>query len=319
MNSYKFVNYKLRPQKQIERGLLAVLLNDFSRTIGKKINYIGMGSLMYVDFTYFNKNCQLDKMISIEKMEDKNGNYDKKKERRFKNNKPLSKIELWTQSVSDAIEDMPLHENGFIWLDYDEQIATDTIDDLERIIEKLSATCLVAITFNGGTHPKYKSKSVVNIELCEKDYKGYRVENTTDKMLSFTKDNYAQVSIQICETYLEDKVEYYNKIFGRNFSMNRISEIHYNDNAKMTTFVWAFINENEEASAILKSKFDDFEGKGKVNLSMDSLTLYEKMQLDRCMPEEIEDLAIEMGLEPSTVNNYIKYAKYIPEYSEVCF
>lgn len=45
MNSYDTVNYKIRPQKQIERGLISQLVNTFSNFIGKRINYIGMGSL----------------------------------------------------------------------------------------------------------------------------------------------------------------------------------------------------------------------------------------------------------------------------------
>ena len=124
MNSYSVINYKLRPQKQIERGLIAQLLNDFSRTIGNPINYIGMGSLVFADFIYFNKNCQLQKMISIEKMTDKEGNFDGKKEKRFLNNKPFSTIELISKTVSEAIDEIPLDENAFIWLDYDGQIET---------------------------------------------------------------------------------------------------------------------------------------------------------------------------------------------------
>lgn len=52
MNSYDTVNYKIRPQKQIERGLISQLVNTFSNFIGKRINYIGMGSL-YLQILFF--------------------------------------------------------------------------------------------------------------------------------------------------------------------------------------------------------------------------------------------------------------------------
>ena len=82
MNSYDTVNYKILPQKQIERGLISQLVNTFSNFIGKRINYIGMGSLYFADFVFFNKNCTINKMISIEKMMD-NGEYNIQKEKRF--------------------------------------------------------------------------------------------------------------------------------------------------------------------------------------------------------------------------------------------
>lgn len=317
MNSYKSVNYKLRPQKQIERGLMAVLLNDFTSVLNREINYIGMGSLLFADFTFFNKYCKLKRMISIEKMLDKNGNYDEKKEKRFRNNKPLEKIELLSKSVSDAIEDLPLDESAFIWLDYDDQLETNVIDDLEQIVENLTATCLLAITFNGGIAKKYKSKNELDIDGCERDFAPYRVEDASVVIPKFNKDNYAQVSSSICERYLKEKVNYYNDIYSKNFSMERISEIHYSDDAKMTTFIWAIIDESNERSYEIKQKILAFEGRGDIRLSMDSLTLYEKMRLDRCRPSEIEELTNEMGLDVATVEKYYKYAKYIPEYSEV--
>ena len=319
MNSYNIVNYKLRPQKQIERGLLAVLINDFATVLGKDINYVGMGSLLFVDFTFFNKYCRLKRMISIEKMLDQEGNFDKNKEKRFINNKPLDKIELISQPVSDAIDEMPLDENGFIWLDYDGQIETETIDDLERIIEGIQVTCILAITFNGGASKKYKSDNKINLEACERDFEPYRVEDSGEVIPLFNKDNYGMVSSMICEKYLLDKVGYYNDIYGKNLSMERISEVHYSDNAKMTTLVWAIINEEDECANEIRKKFETFEGAGEIRLSMENLTLYEKMRIDRCPLNKVEELATEMGLDMDTIHKYLKYAKYIPEYSEVYY
>ena len=62
MNSYEKINYKLRPQKRIERALIAQLINNFQHIIGEKINYIGMGSLFYADFVYFNRYCDLNRI-----------------------------------------------------------------------------------------------------------------------------------------------------------------------------------------------------------------------------------------------------------------
>ena len=317
MNSYSVINYKLRPQKQIERGLIAQLLNDFSRTIGNPINYIGMGSLVFADFIYFNKNCQLQKMISIEKMTDKEGNFDGKKEKRFLNNKPFSTIELISKTVSEAIDEIPLDENAFIWLDYDGQIETTTIDDLENIIKNISVSCIVAVTFNGGIAKQYKSNSIVNIDQCESDFAPYRIEDEKDQIGKFNKDNYSQIASAICEKYIFNRVEFYNDLFDKKLSISKISDIHYQDNAKMITLLWGVIDTESEYAPKLKEKFDSFEAKGSTYLTMDSLTLFEKMQLDRCPYEKRAELIEQIGLDEQTVNMYYKYSRYIPEYSEV--
>lgn len=37
MNSYEKINYKLRPQKRIERALIAQLINNFQHIVGEKV------------------------------------------------------------------------------------------------------------------------------------------------------------------------------------------------------------------------------------------------------------------------------------------
>lgn len=316
MNSYNTTNYKLRPQKQIERGIFAQLLNDFTRILGSPVNYIGMGSLFFADFTYFYKNCQLDRMISIEKMLDKDGNFDLKKEKRFLNNKPLEKIELLSKTVSDAVDDLPLDNSSFIWLDYDGTFNTGIIDDLEKIIMGISKSCILAISINRGVDPVYKSGKEVNINLCEDDYGKYRVDDgvLVDR---FKLDNYSQVALDICDHYLHEKILFYNKLFAKNLEFKKIGSIKYQDGAKMLTVVWSVIDTTDLKATELKTKFEEFEAKDGIDLKMGPITLYEKQILDRCPKEKLDDKIESIGLDKSLVDQYFKYAKYIPEYTEV--
>lgn len=59
MNSYNVINYKIRPQKQIERGIMAELVNEFTAIIGTSIDYVGMGSLYFADFVFLIKIVKL--------------------------------------------------------------------------------------------------------------------------------------------------------------------------------------------------------------------------------------------------------------------
>lgn len=316
MNSYNIVNYKLRPQKQIERGIFADLLNDFTWILGTPVNYIGMGSLFFTDFTYFNKNCHLNRMISIEAMVDKNGDFDYKKEKRFINNKPLDKIELLPKSVSDAIEDLPLDSSAFIWLDYDGTFNTGIIDDLEKIIKGITKPCILAISVKRGVDSMYKSHQEIAVDRCNEDYKTYRVDDgEADEELN--KDNYTMVALDICSRYLKEKTKTYNGLYGKKLEFSKIGSIQYEDGAKMLTVIWSVLDIEDSKAEELQRKYSEFEAKNGLNLKMEHLTLYEKQILDRCPREELDTKIEELGLERSLVDQYYKYAKYVPEYTEV--
>lgn len=318
MNSFNVINYKLRPQKQIERGLIAQLINDFSHVLKGEINYIGMGSLLFADFVYFNKNCHLGKMFSIEKMTNESGEYDHKKEKRFRNNKPLAKIELIPKAVNDAIDDLPLDEPAFIWFDYDGEIETSTIDDLEKLIRNINTSSLIAITYNSGTAKKYKSCGEINLAKIEQDFSDYRMSEL-ESIENFTKDNYSEIASKICTAYLKGRNNLYNSIYKRNFKLEELSKITYKDNAKMTTIIWSFLDLNDDKTPAIQEILQNFEGKGKLDLRMESLTLYEKQQLDRCSEENLDTLIDEIGLDKNTVEKYYRFSRFIPEYSEVYF
>ncbi|MCM1232542.1 MAG: hypothetical protein NC489_20655 [Ruminococcus flavefaciens] len=314
MNSYEKINYKLRPQKRIERALIAELINNFEHIIGEKVNYIGMGSLFYTDFVYFNKYCNLNKMISIEMMDDENGEYDSQKETRFRNNKPLDSIMLIPKKTSEAIEELPFDESNFIWFDYDGCFEPSIISDVENIIEKTSQSSIIAISYNDFIPKQYKSKRELNIDKCKREFNEYILDGVDD---NFTVDDYSKIAAGICESYLKEKVGDYNKINGADFALKRLSKVEYQDGAKMNTLIWVLLDKSKPYAESFDEKIWESEICGELNLKMEILTLFEKQLLDRKSIEDKEQTAEEMGLDLETVEQYYKYAKYIPEYTEV--
>lgn len=232
----------------------------------------------------------------------------------FNFNKPLSEIELIPKSVSEAIEDLPLSDNNFVWLDYDGQIEPYMINDLNEIIKKTLATSLIAITYNSGIASRYKSKQEIYIEKCEKEYRDFRTQDDTKK---FDKDNYSELALEICEHYLMTKLQDYNNFYKRKMKFEKISNIKYQDGAKMNTIIWVLVDEAQLDSGLLIEKLRQCEISGDVNLTMQVLTLYEKQCLDRCNEKDKANLIKQMGIDQSTIDKYYKYSKYIPEYTEV--
>lgn len=317
MNSYEKINYKLRPQKRIERALIAQLINNFEHIIGEKINYIGMGSLFYSDFVYFNQYCNLNKMISIELMEDENGVYDEKKEKRFKNNKPLDSIQLIPKSVSEAIDELPFEQSNFIWFDYDGGFEPTIILDIENVIEKTTRSSIIAVSYNDFIPKQYRSNQELYIEKCEKEYSDFILDGVES---NFTVKGYARIAAGICERYIEEKTDFYNSVKGTNFILKRLSKVEYQDGAKMNTLIWVLLDENELDLKTFEQKIAESEVYGELNLKMEILTLFEKQLLDRKPATDRKDrkkTAEELGLDLETVEQYYKYAKYIPEYTEI--
>lgn len=314
MNSYEKINYKLRPQKRIERALIAELINNFEHIIGEKINYIGMGSLFYTDFVYFNKCCNLNKMISIEMMDDENGEYDNQKERRFRNNKPLNAIKLIPKKTSEAIGELPFDESNFIWFDYDGCFEPFIISDLEGVIEKTTKSSIIAVSYNDYIPKQYRSKKELHIEKCKKEYSEFILDGVNS---DFTVEDYTKIAVGICEKYIEEQVGFYNSVNGTNFILEKLSKVEYQDGAKMNTLIWVLLDENAPYAQSFKQNIAKSEICGELNLKMEILTLFEKQQLDRKPVADREKTAEEMGLDLETVDQYYKYAKYIPEYTEV--
>lgn len=85
----------------------------------------------------------------------------------------------------------------------------------------------------------------------------------------------------------------------------------------MLTVVWSVIDTTDLKATELKTKFEEFEAKGGIDLKMGPITLYEKQILNRCPKEKLDDKIESIGLDKSLVDQYFKYAKYIPEYTEV--
>ena len=317
MNSYNVINYKIRPQKQIERGIMAELVNEFTAIIGTSIDYVGMGSLYFADFVFFNKNCKINRMISIEKMQDNVDNgIDENKLKRFSFNKPLSKIELIGKSVTEAIADIEFKESTFVWFDYDGEFEPSIIEDLDKTIAKMKHTSLIAFSVNAGLSKKYKSKEKEYMqEACQKDYSYYLIDDSGKDSLLIEIDKYSKKTIEICEAYLKDKVIKRNKVKKTNYELMKVCDFKYQDGAKMVTNIYLLVDRSKTETDNLLQRLGKYGEQGTIDLSMDVLTLYEKQSLDRC--DNVDSFINDTGLDKKTVDKYFKYSKYIPEYTEI--
>ena len=118
--SYKKIDYRLRPAKNVERKMLAEAFNRLSKFAPvNSYRYIGMGSLYFSDFILFHRSLGFQKMISIEAEEKE------PQQERFKFNKPFNCVDIKFGFTSKILPNLNWDTRDVIWLDYDGKLNLD--------------------------------------------------------------------------------------------------------------------------------------------------------------------------------------------------
>jgi len=317
MNSYSKINYKLRPQKCIERKLFSNFINEVSNELKCKFNYIGMGSLYYADHLHFYKNCNIENLLSIEDMYDKNGNYDKLKCQRFNNNIPLHDIKLIAKKTSDAINDFDYSKNNFIWFDYDGCLEPYMIKDVDMLSNKVKETTVLAVTINLNYHKRYLKSNTVNTKRMFDDFKEYADSNLVEK--AFLNSEYEKTILRLFNYIIEYNLRTSNALQSQEnqkIESRQHSIIKYKDGSCMITILWVLLK-NENINRSFSDTLDNSEIKGSKDLSIGHITNLEKRMLDLYRNDNYKIISQYMGIEEADIEKYYELQKYIPDYAEV--
>ena len=147
MSTSKFVNYSLRPSKNIQRQLaFAGIRTLMSRLNMTSAMYIGFGSIWFTDFVMAHNILDIDQMISMENNETVF--------RRAKFNAPYASVSVRKGSSSEVLptlyDDVELNTIPWvIWLDYDSAFDENAVDDTRTAIERSPTGTILLVTFNG--------------------------------------------------------------------------------------------------------------------------------------------------------------------------
>ncbi|REA63571.1 hypothetical protein DSL64_03770 [Dyadobacter luteus] len=157
--SFRKINYKLRPAKTVERKMITESFRKLSAFNHiSDYQYIGFGSIYFVDFVLFHKHLGIKKMISIEK--------DANAQSRVEFNKPFSCIDMHFDTSSNVLPKLELDRPSIIWLDYDGKLSTDCLSDLSTTCSNLAPGSVLMATLN------VQAESIINIAKDEKQEEG---------------------------------------------------------------------------------------------------------------------------------------------------
>lgn len=147
MSTSQFVNYSLRPSKNIQRQLAFQGIKTLvSRLDLRSAVYIGFGSIWFTDFIMAHNVLSIDHMISMEKHETIF--------RRAEYNAPYASVSVRMGSSAEVLptlyDDVSINVKPWVmWLDYDGDLDERSIDDTREAIERAPASTILLLTFDG--------------------------------------------------------------------------------------------------------------------------------------------------------------------------
>ncbi len=99
--------------------------------------YVGFGSVWFSDFVLFHRALGIRNMLSIEQA--------KQSQLRFEANKPFA-IDIDFRSSSLVLPELDYDRRQFIWLDYDDPITLDMVNDIAAITRRASSGTVLVVS-----------------------------------------------------------------------------------------------------------------------------------------------------------------------------
>jgi hypothetical protein len=138
--SFERIDYQLRYNKHIERKIVFDLLGKARQVLDlTNHRYLGFGSMWFADFRLAHRVLELQTMFSMERPQFAS---------RAKFNAPYRSISVLGQASSQAIAAFDWSHPVIAWLDYDGTLETSVSADIKTILENCAPNSVVLVTLN---------------------------------------------------------------------------------------------------------------------------------------------------------------------------
>lgn len=262
VDSFRRIDYSLRPAKHAERRMLCDVFRRLSHFQPvETYRYVGFGSVWFSDFVLFHRALGVRDMLSIEQAVQSRP--------RFEANKPFA-IDIDFRSSSLVLPELDYDRRQFIWLDYDDPITLDMVNDVAAIARRASSGTVLVVSVQCVRPPDV---SEAERELTSDPNAPSATERFATRM---NADHVARVGSDLERDQLSNWAfgELSRSIFyaevdrilenrrlatpERAVSYRRICDFEYEDGAKMTTMALIFHSEDDTAK-VEACHFDNLE------------------------------------------------------------
>lgn len=304
--SFSKFNYGLRPAKQVERRLIAEGCRKLS-TVGLSVDeyvYVGLGSPYFADFVLFFRLLGIGRMICIER---------EPIPRRMRFNVPFPFVELKMMTAAEAIPSLPRRRRLLVWLDYDDPLCEEMLDDIAGVVRVAATGSVVLVTVNAdrGSVPNDRERTRALVERLEAAIGRYGPidENAVTG---------AELPKTIAKGLLAHLAEEVSKRIGLSFE--QLFGYRYRDGAAMVTVGGVLADEGMrrrlKQRGFPRKPFADPTG-DLIAIAVPPLTERERAWLSQRVRNSAKSAAARLDLDEDVVSAFRTFRRYYPAYAEL--
>ncbi|MCE7962676.1 MAG: hypothetical protein DYH05_09300 [Acidobacteria bacterium ACB1] len=315
-NSYKKIDYRLRPAKSIERKMFADSfrrLSAFARV--SSYRYVGFGSVYFSDFYLFHKLLGFEDMISIE-----NATHPMVQQR-FEFNRPYSSIRMLFGKSTDVLPKLAWEPRTIYWLDYDTTLSSEILDDIGMISAKAASgsVLIVSICIPGvGATETDEEESKGPLDSLRRSIGVERVPSGL-KNKDFAGWGTAEIYRQVVNNQIEESLKNRNGILTQSskIAYEQIYNFRYADGMRIMTLGGVLFDAGQ-SDVFDKCGFStlDFTRSGSDAYLIEAplLTFREIRTLERDLP--VTTNRPNLPLSASDIDKFGKVYRYFPMFAE---
>ncbi|MBZ9770349.1 hypothetical protein LB526_26710 [Mesorhizobium sp. CA6] len=280
-DSFRKIDYRLRPAKHAERAMLVELVKRLRFCPTETYQYIGMGSVAFIDHRMMHRHAGIADMISFE------GTDDETIQERFRRNVPLSCVKMEFGMSTTVLPKLDFTKRSVVWLDYDDTLQRTMVSDIETVGRTVADGSFVAVTF-AISFPTEADKRPIEMSRLLGEFPEYVTEDT--KPGEMESGGLARLGRQAFSDLLAKAIS--DADAGIEQDMKRRAEqvcyFRYRDGAPMCTLGWV-ITSNRTAAAFQQSNLAALpfykSGSEPFNIRIPKITPYEVREMERRLPD----------------------------------
>ncbi|MBI2058411.1 MAG: hypothetical protein HYT87_01435 [Nitrospirae bacterium] len=329
-DSFRIINYALRPGKAIERRMLCAAferLHPFQRI--QEYRYVGFGSIYFSDFQLLHRELGITNMLSIEK--------ETSSRACFRFNRPYRCIQLKFANSGEVLPTIDWRRRTIAWLDYENRLDTGILGDIATVCLRAASGSSLVVTVNA--HPDaepakedretYEKETGKTFDLDEyrlriaKELLGGQLPAGTSGT-DLRGQGLASVFRKVIDNVISEQISLRNSMLPLNEKVQyrQLFHFRYKDGAQMVTVGGIFFRAEEEQK-FLECNFDTLPfiraSSDPCHIKAPCLTPKEIRHLNSQLPKISSGKLRVPGVPESDVKRYAEVYRYFPSFSEVLF
>jgi hypothetical protein len=313
--SYERVDYRLRPNKAVERKMLCEALRRLSH-FGSlaKYSYVGFASPFYSDFLLFHKALGLRDMVNVER--------ETRDAKRMEFNRPFGAIRCLFGSSAKILPGLAWSSKAIVWLDYDGELDAEVLEDLGTVCSRAQPGSFLVASFRAEWTNEDWSGALSDLKRrfgsrmpTEVVLKGKTVPLTRK---TAGEGGYSRALARVAFAEME-KVCRDRSGGGRGFRFHQVLHFEYSDGTKMVTVGGVILADDQDA-VLASCDFGSLDfvrtaGSEPYVLKLPKLTHRETRYLDQNLPLRKETWE-RIGLKEAWARRYEEVYRWYPTFAE---